>query len=178
MISLFKNTFWYIIEGVCTVLLRMLKYVPGVQEAYDEAVARHYSPLIGIYLLPMSGLFFITDHFKTQKMYNKEMDMEPRFLPLVAARLKTQEMCEKAVEKYPWLLKHFLDWFVTRQEAKLWDDHCIDDGYIKWYNDYQKRKAQKAKIKEELLPIAWHPSRYWDWCMSEDKKSDAEKLWA
>ena len=178
MISLFKNTFWYIIEGVCTVLLRMLKYVPVVQEAYDEAVARHYSPLIGIYLLPMSGLFFITDHFKTQKMYNKEMDIEPRFLPLVAARLKTQEMCEKAVEKYPWLLKHFLDWFVTRQEAKLWDDHCIDDGYIKWYNDYQKRKAQKAKIKEELLPIAWHPSRYWDWCMSEDKKSDAEKLWA
>ena len=177
MISLFKNTFWYIIEGVCTALLRMLKYVPGVQEAYDEAVARHYSPLIGIYLLPMSGLFFITYHFKTQKMYNKEMDIEPRFLPLVAAHLKTQEMCEKAVEKYPWLLKHFLDWFVTRQEEKLWDDHCIDDGYIKWYNDYQKRKAQKAKIKD-FLPIAWHPSRYWDWCMSEDKKSDAEKLWA
>ena len=24
---------------------------------------------------------------------------------------------------------------------------------------YQKRKAQKAKIKEELLPIAWHPDR-------------------
>ena len=153
MISLFKNTFWYIIEGVCTVLLRMLKYVPGVQEAYDEAVGRHYSPLIGIYLLPMSGLFFITDHLKTQEMYNKEMDIEPRFLPLVAARLKTQGMCEKAVEKYPWLLKHFLDWFVTRQEAKLWDDHCIDDKYIKWYNDYQKAENKRRTLTHCLASI-------------------------
>ena len=30
----------------------------------------------------------------------------------------------------------------------------------------KKRKAQKVKIKKELMPIAWHPSRYWDWCMS------------
>ena len=44
----------------------------------------------------------------------------------------------------------------------------------------KKRKAQKAKIKKELMPIAWHPSRYWDWCMSEDekKKKKTEKLWA
>ena len=20
------------------------------------------------------------------------------------------------------------------------------------------------------MPIAWYPSRYWDWCMSEDEK--------
>ena len=31
-------------------------------------------------------------------------------------------------------------------------------------------KKAKAKSKEELLPIAWHPSRHWDWCMSEDEK--------
>ena len=36
-------------------------------------------------------------------------------------------------------------------------------------------KAQKASIKEELMPIAWHPSRYWDWCMSEDEKKETEK---
>ena len=49
---------------------------------------------------------------------------------------------------------------------------------IKWYHDYQKRKAQKSEIKDGLLPIAWHPSRYWDWCMSEDEKRDTETLWA
>ena len=41
---------------------------------------------------------------------------------------------------------------------------------IEWYKDYKKRKAQKAKIKEELLLIAWYPNRLKDWCMSEDKK--------
>ena len=32
-------------------------------------------------------------------------------------------------------------------------------------------------MKEELLPITWHPSRYWGWCMSEDEKEETEKLW-
>ena len=39
-----------------------------------------------------------------------------------------------------------------------------------WYEGHQKRKAQKAKIIEELLPIAWHPNRVMDWCMLEDEK--------
>ena len=33
----------------------------------------------------------------------------------------------------------------------------------------KKRTAQKASIKEELLPIAWHPSRWWDWRVPEDE---------
>ena len=41
---------------------------------------------------------------------------------------------------------------------------------------YQKRKAQKGPLKEELLPIAWHPSRYWDWCISEDETKETEKF--
>ena len=41
---------------------------------------------------------------------------------------------------------------------------------IEWFEGYQKQKAQKASTKEELLPIAWYPSRYWNWCMSEDEK--------
>ena len=43
---------------------------------------------------------------------------------------------------------------------------------IKWYKGYQKRKAQKAKIKEELLSTAWHPDRVIDWCMPENEKGD------
>ena len=26
------------------------------------------------------------------------------------------------------------------------------------------------------MPIAWHPTRSWDWCMSEDYKKETEKL--
>ena len=25
------------------------------------------------------------------------------------------------------------------------------------------------------MPVAWHPSRWWDWCMSEDQKKETEK---
>ena len=41
---------------------------------------------------------------------------------------------------------------------------------IKWYDGYKPRKAQKAKIQGELLPIARHPDCVMDWCMSEDEK--------
>ena len=67
----------------------------------------------------------------------------------------------------------------------MWyDDYYDDDGdndedkFFEWYDGYKKRNAQKASIKKELMPIAWHPSRYWDWSMSEDEKKEAEKLWA
>ena len=50
-------------------------------------------------------------------------------------------------------------------QLKLWhdDDDCDDDELIEWYGGYQKRKAQKVQIKEELMLIAWHPSRWRDW---------------
>ena len=50
------------------------------------------------------------------------------------------------------------------------------DKFFRWYKSYQKRKAQKANIKEELMPITWHPSRYWNWCMSEDEKKRDRKI--
>ena len=71
-------------------------------------------------------------------------------------------MCKKAVKKYLCLLKYVLDWFVTNQQIKIWHDNDYqsnDDELIEWYKGYQKRKSQKPKIKEELMAIAWHPSR-------------------
>ena len=68
------------------------------------------------------------------------------------------------------------------QEAfHCYDDYFVNnDGVIKCHNkeSHKKRKAQKAQIKKELMPITLHPSRYWDWCMSEDEKKETEKLWA
>ena len=56
--------------------------------------------------------------------------------------------------------------------------HVLALGKLQRIRDeWNKRKPQKAKIKEELLPIAWHPSRWWDWCIPEDKKKETEKLW-
>ena len=70
---------------------------------------------------------------------------------------------------------------LSGQEIKTWhyyDDYFADDdGVIEWHDEeyHQKRKAQKASIKKVLLPIAWHPSRYWDWCMSEHEKKGYRK---
>ena len=74
-----------------------------------------------------------------------------------------------------------------------------DDKFFKWYSYYysycysyyycyyhyyyyqfinnKNREAQKAQIKEELMPITWHPSRWWDQYVSEDQKKPAETLW-
>ena len=39
--------------------------------------------------------------------------------------------------------------------------------FFKWYDGYKKRKFQKASIKEGLLPIACHLSRWQDWCKAK-----------
>ena len=103
-------------------------------------------------------------------------------------RFKTQEMCNKAATYDPSSLA-----FVTKYWAYMWyddyydndngKDKFIDDDddegeFFKWYDGYRAHKAQKASTKEELLPIAWHPSRWQDWCMPEDEKQGIEKLWA
>ena len=62
---------------------------------------------------------------------------------------------------------------MSQQQLKLCHDSNDwhgDDKAIGWYEGYKKQKAQTAKIKEELLPIAWNPDRVMDWCMLEDEK--------
>ena len=114
-------------------------------------------------------------------MCNEAVRREPYSLKFVPDCFKTEEMCNQAVEEYPCLLQYVPNWFVTHQQIKIWHDNdywCYDDELIEWYKGYRKRKAQKTSIKEELMPITWHPSRYWDWCMSEDEKKETEKSWS
>ena len=122
------------------------------------------------------GLYTLRDapgHLKTQKMCEKAGEEGPYKLRDVPDYLKTQKMCDTVVMKDLLLLRYVPDSFVTQQQVKLRDDRLI-----KWYKCYKRRKAQKTLIKEELLPIAWYPSRYWDWCVPEEEKKETEKLWA
>ena len=114
----------------------------------------------------------IPDHFKTQEMCIKTVEVDPWQLEHVTDHFKTQEICNKAVRMDPQLL-NVPDWFVTQQQIKSRHDddyYCDDSKLVRWHDGYQKRKTQKAKIKEELMPIAWYPNRVMDWCMSEDEK--------
>ena len=75
------------------------------------------------------------------------------------------------------MLEHVPDWFVTLQE--MWHEDFDDyDVLITLRDAYRKRKAQKAKIKEDLMPVSWHPDRWWDWCVPEYEKKELEKYFA
>ena len=111
-------------------------------------------------------LEFVPNHLKTQEMCNKAVEECPYMLEDVPFQFKTQKMCNAVVMGDSLLLRYVSDWFVTQQQVKLRDDRLIG-----WYEDYQKHMVQKARIKEELLSIAWHPSRCWDQCKSEDEKN-------
>ena len=118
----------------------------------------------------LATFFLIPDRFKTQKMCNKASEEDPSSLMYVPDHFKTQKKCAKAFEEDFFSLKFIPDWFVAQQQIKIWyDDYFYDDDYdevICWYDGYKK----KAQTKEELLPIAWHPNRLMDWCMSEEEK--------
>ena len=66
MIDLFENVFWYTIEVPCTVLLYILKYIPGAQEEFNEEVRRE--PIL---------LMYVPDHFKTQEMCEEVVEKNP-----------------------------------------------------------------------------------------------------
>ena len=122
-------------------------------------------------------LRFVPDHLKTPGACEKAVEKNPWLLEYVPDNLETQGMCEGTVKKCSGILGLVLDWFVTQGQVKVWHDHnyyCNNDKLIEWYEDLQKRKAQKEKKKEEHLPLAWYPSRWCDWCVPENEKKETE----
>ena len=85
-------------------------------------------------------------------------------------KFKTQEMCNAAVQKNNDMIKYVPDWFVTAEML----EKCKDG---EWVEKYKDRKDEKAMIKEELLPVAWHPDRVFDLSFDEDEKEVPEMLW-
>ena len=106
----------------------------------------------------------ITDHFKTQELCIKVVQADPLNLGNVLDHLKTKEMCDATMREGPSSLIYVPDWLVMQQHVKLWHDddgsYDDDDEIIEWYDSYQKRKVQKAKIIKEVMTVAWHLSRW------------------
>ena len=141
----------------------MLEFVPDqykTQEMCNEVVQN--DPWV---------LKHVPDQFVTQEMCNEAVKSEPdpEMLEFVPDQYKTQEMCNEAIQSEPEILEFVPDYFVTQEMEEFIDD----DELITWY---KQRKAQKAQIKEELMPVAWHPDRWWDWCVPEDEKKELENI--
>ena len=68
---------------------------------------------------------------------------------------------------------HLLRLFADR-DARLVHMHA------KEREEFQRQHKKKHfnHLKNELAPNAWHPSRWWDWCMPEDEKKEISKLWS
>ena len=99
-------------------------------------------------------------------MCERVVEKYPYNLKFVPDYFKTQDMCDNAVRRRS--LEYIRDWFMKQQHIGVWVDG--DDGIIKWCDGYKKRKAQKVQIKKELMRVAWHSSRWWNWCVPEDEK--------
>ena len=112
--------------------------------------------------------------FVTQEMCNEAVQSCPWMFEYVPDQFVMQEMCNEAVQRVPWMLKLVPDQFVSQE---MWN-RDFDDALITWRDAYIKGKTQKAKIKEELMPLIWHPDRWWNWCVPEDEKKELEIYFA
>ena len=43
-----------------------------------------------------------------------------------------------------------------------------------WLGVVNINNACQKKISIELMHVTWHPTKWWDWCMSEDKTKETE----
>ena len=44
------------------------------------------------------------------------------------------------------------------------------------HTNFEKHKARKKELNEELTPVASHQNRWWDWCVSEDEKNELDPM--
>ena len=49
-------------------------------------------------------------------------------------------------------------------------DAIILARLLAWDSKFEKHRAVKWVLNEELMPLVWHAKRWWNFCMSEDEK--------
>ena len=47
---------------------------------------------------------------------------------------------------------------------------------LAWHIKFEKRKALEKELNKELMLIARHPRRWWNFCMSKDEKKEIEPI--
>ena len=76
-------------------------------------------------------MHYVPGHLWTQEMCERAVEKFPRALGYVPGHFKMQEIFDKAVYQYPYLLQYVPDWFVTREWVDIW----YDDYYDHWDDD-------------------------------------------
>ena len=47
---------------------------------------------------------------------------------------------------------------------------------LAWHIIFERCKALKKDLNAELMPVAWHPNRWWAWCVSDDEKKEIDPM--
>ena len=45
-----------------------------------------------------------------------------------------------------------------------------------WHKKFEKRKALKREFNEELMPVTWHPKRWWNFSVPEDEQKEIKPI--
>ena len=56
------------------------------------------------------------------------------------------------------------------------DDTIILIRHLAWHIKSGKQKELKKLLSEELMPVAWYPNRWWDWCRLKDEKKEKDSM--
>ena len=45
-----------------------------------------------------------------------------------------------------------------------------------WHNELKQLEVFQKDISKEIMRVAWHPTKYWDWCMPVDEEKRIEPI--
>ena len=48
----------------------------------------------------------------------------------------------------------------------------IHNKLLAWRNKFKQRKEFTKDKSKRLMPVAWHPTRWWNGCLPEDEKRE------
>ena len=123
----------------------------------------------------LAALKFVPDWFVTIKMLEKFHDA----LNATNDRLSFHEDFSKVtfLANQMGILGVYLDKNNLDEDNNFDEDDpetIIHVRILALRNKFEKRKTLKKDISKELMPVARHPTRCWDWCLSEDEKKEIE----
>ena len=142
----------------------------------------------------------VLDQYKTQKMCNKAVHDCLAALKLAPDWFVTRKMIKKIFtvlyvdENILYFNGDSSNVVFNYNETSIRniDLNCIklgdnnfdkDDPEIIIMSDFwqgisnlKKRKAFKKELNKELMPVGWHPNRWWDWRMSQNEKRETDPM--
>ena len=101
-------------------IIECLDYPPASAQGRIKGIQETLKKFVQIN--PFSFMY-VPDFSKTQEICNGAVNEWPWLLKYVPDQYKSKEMCDDVVQRYPSSLQFVPNWFATQQQIKLWHDY-------------------------------------------------------